>query len=147
MRGMSRWPQILTAVLTLFACAACALGKPYVELKGQRFTVEIADEPEKQALGLMFRRSLPDDHGMLFMFPREAPRSFWMKNTRIPLDIMYFGGDLRLVSVAANAQPCRVEQCPGYPSAGPARYVLELNAGKASELGLVPGDAMVLHLD
>lgn len=147
MRGMSRWPQILTAALALFACAACALGKPYVELKGQRFTVEVADEPEKQALGLMFRRSLPDDHGMLFIFPREAPRSFWMKNTRIPLDIMYFGGDLRLVSVAANAQPCRVEQCPGYPSAGPARYVLELNAGKASELGLAPGDAMVLHLD
>ena len=147
MRGMSRWPAIFAATMMLFACAACALGGPFVELKGHRFMVEIADDREEQALGLMFRRSLPDDHGMLFIFPREAARSFWMKNTRVPLDIMYFGSDLRLVSVAASAQPCRVERCPGYPSAGPARYVLELNAGIASELGLVPGDVMVLHLD
>ena len=118
-----------------------------MELKGQKFRVEIADDTEEQALGLMFRTSMPGDKGMLFIFPDEAPRSFWMLNTRIPLDIMYFNSALELVSVAANARPCRVEQCPGYPSEGPARYVLELNAGKASELGLVAGDAMVLHLD
>lgn len=138
----------LAILLSLWAlCTACAANQPYVELKGQRFTVEIADDREKQALGLMFRRALPENHGMLFIFPREAPRSFWMKNTRIPLDIMYFGADLRLVSVAANAQPCRVERCPGYPSEGPAQYVLELNSGKASELELAPGDRLVLHLD
>jgi uncharacterized protein len=147
MRRMFRLVRIVAFLGVLMACSACASGQPWVELKGKRFWVEIADDHEAQALGLMFRRELPPDHGMLFVFPREAPRSFWMKNTRIPLDIMYFGADLRLVSVAANAQPCRVEQCPGYPSAGPARYVLELNAGAATELGVVAGDVLVLHLD
>ncbi|NND45800.1 MAG: DUF192 domain-containing protein [Xanthomonadales bacterium] len=147
MRRMSRPTLLLAAVCVLLACSACAAGQPSVELKGQRFTVEIADDREKQALGLMYRRHLPPDHGMLFIFPREAPRSFWMKNTRIPLDILYFDSALRLVSVAANAQPCRVAQCPGYPSEGPAQYVLELNAGTASALGVAAGDVLVLHLD
>lgn len=147
MRAMAIKSRTLAALLVFAGCAACASGAPYVELKGQRFSVEIADDQEKQALGLMFRRSMPEDHGMLFIFPAEAPRSFWMKNTRIPLDIMYFSSELRLVSVAENAQPCRTERCPAYPSAGPAQYVLELNAGKASELGVEAGDPLVLRLD
>jgi uncharacterized membrane protein (UPF0127 family) len=125
---------------------ACATGENHVVLKGERFLVEIADDREEQALGLMFRDSMPDDQGMLFIFGNEAPRSFWMKNTRIPLDIIYFSSELKLVSVA-NAKPCRVQQCPGYPSAGPAMYVLELNAGKAEELGLAGGDVLTLELD
>lgn len=137
----------LIVALLLIGNAACATGKNYVELKGQRFEVEIAATPEKQSLGLMFRQNMPDDHGMLFIFPYEAPRSFWMKNTRIPLDIMYFSSELRLVSMSQNTPPCRTERCPAYPSAGPARYVLELNAGKAAELGLVEGDVLVLDLD
>jgi uncharacterized membrane protein (UPF0127 family) len=137
--------SIITCLLIGYT--ACALGGPYVELKGHKFRVEIADDPEEQALGLMFRTKLSEGKGMLFIFPDEAPRSFWMLNTRIPLDIFYFSSALELVSVAKNALPCRTEQCPGYPSEGPARYVLELNAGEASELGLVAGDVMVLHLD
>lgn len=121
--------------------------EPYVVLKGQRFTVELADTSEKRTLGLMFRDSMADDHGMLFLFPAESRRRFWMKNTRIPLDIFYFDTDLKLVSVAAGAEPCRSQRCPTYPSAGPARYVLELNAGKAAELGVKPGDALELHID
>jgi len=147
MHAMAITSRILAALLVFAGCAACATGGPYVELKGQRFSVEIAEDQEKQALGLMFRRHMPEDHGMLFIFPNEAPRGFWMKNTRIPLDIMYFSSELRLVSVAENAQPCRVEQCPAYPSAGPAQYVLEVNAGKASELGVEAGDLLVLRLD
>lgn len=84
---------------------------------------------------------------MLFIFPTSATRSFWMKNTRIPLDILYFDQDLRLVSVVQNAKPCRTQQCPTYSSSGPARYVLELNAGKAAELAVEPGDILVLDLD
>jgi hypothetical protein len=147
MRAMAITSRILATLLVFAGCTACAIGGPYVELKGQRFNVEIAEDLEKQALGLMFRRHMPENHGMLFIFPNEAPRGFWMKNTRIPLDIMYFSSELRLVSMAENAQPCRVEQCPGYPSAGPAQYVLELNAGKASELGVEAGDLLVLRLD
>jgi len=135
------------AGLALLACASCAAKTPWVELKGQRFTVEIADSPDEQALGLMFRDQLPDNHGMLFVFPREAPRSFWMKNTRIPLDIMYFDRNLTLVSASENTPPCRVRLCPSYPSERPAQYVLELNAGKVAELGVVRGDRLVLHVD
>jgi uncharacterized membrane protein (UPF0127 family) len=139
--------RFLLLALTVLTCSSCVAQGPYVVLKGERFTVELADTSEKQALGLMFRDHLADDRGMLFLFPGEAMRSFWMKNTRIPLDIFYFDSGLRLVSVAENAQPCRSQRCPPYPSAAPARYVLELRAGKAAELGVRPGDVLELHLD
>jgi uncharacterized membrane protein (UPF0127 family) len=133
--------------MTLLVCAACMAEGPYVELKGKRFTVEVAESQEKQALGLMFRETMPDDHGMVFIFPAEGMRSFWMKNTKIPLDIFYFDEDLKLVNVSENTPPCRSSRCPGYPSTGPAKYVLELNAGKAAELGARPGDELKLYLD
>jgi uncharacterized membrane protein (UPF0127 family) len=131
----------------LTACTACASGETSVELGGRTFSVEIADTQEEHALGLMFRDSMPADEGMIFIFPDEAMRRFWMKNTRIPLDIMYFDKDLKMVSVSANTPPCRVSRCPSYPSAAPAKYVLELNAGVAAELGVGPGDRLTLKLD
>ena len=139
--------RVFTTLLSALICSSCMAREPTVELKGERFTVELADTQEKRALGLMFRDSLPDDHGMLFLFPAEVPQSFWMKNTRIPLDILYFDEELRLVSVSENARPCRTRRCPGYPSAGPAKYVLELNAGKAAELGVQQGDVLELNLN
>ena len=139
--------RFLLCVLMFAACTACASGGPSVELGGKSFSVEIADTREKQALGLMFRDEMPADQGMLFIFPNEAPRSFWMKNTRIPLDIMYFDKDLNMVSISADTQPCRVSRCPSYPSIAPAKYVLELNAGTASELGVGPGDQLTIELD
>jgi len=126
---------------------SCVAAEPGVVLKGERFSVELATTPKQHSLGLMFRDRMDSDHGMLFIFPSATTRSFWMKNTRIPLDILYFDENLRLVSVAKNVKPCRTPQCPAYSSAGPARYVLELNAGKASELGVKPGDELVLDLD
>jgi uncharacterized membrane protein (UPF0127 family) len=139
--------RFLLCVLIFAACTACASGGPSVELGGEHFSVEIADSSEKQALGLMFRDSMPADHGMLFIFPNEAPRRFWMKNTRISLDIMYFDKDLKMVSVSADTPPCRVSRCPSYPSDAPAKYVLELNAGTASELGVGVGDRLTVELD
>ena len=139
--------RTLFLTLAVFLCTSCHAGEPYVVLKGHRFTVELAETTERQALGLMFRDSMADDHGMLFLFPAESRRSFWMKNTRIALDILYFDAQLRLVSVAAGAQPCRTPACPPYPSAGPAQYVLELNAGKAAELCVSRGDVLELHID
>ena len=139
--------RIFFMAIAVLVCSSCIANDPYVVLKGQRFTVELAETEDKQALGLMFRDSMADDHGMLFLFPVESRRSFWMRNTRIPLDIFYFDADLRLVSVAAGAQPCRTPQCPGYPSEGPAQYVLELNAGKAAELAVGRGDVLELHID
>jgi len=139
--------RALALAIAVLLCSSCVAREPYVVLKGQRFTVELAETSEKQALGLMFRDSLAADHGMLFLFPTELRRSFWMKNTRIPLDILYFDADLELVNVIAEARPCRSDRCPSYPSEGVAQYVLELNAGKAAELGVRPGDVLELHID
>jgi uncharacterized membrane protein (UPF0127 family) len=137
----------LFLLVTIFVCSSCGAQDPYVVLKGQRFTVELAETSDKQALGMMFRDRLEDNHGMLFLFPVEARRSFWMKNTRIPLDIFYFDADRQLLNVAENAPPCRSRICPRYLSVGPAKYVLELNGGKAAELGVRPGDVLELHID
>ena len=138
--------RFLLYLLMLAACSACASGEPSVVLGGKTFSVEIADSSEEHQLGLMFRDSMPADHGMIFIFPDEAPRSFWMKNTRIPLDIMYFDRDLRMVSISADTPPCRVARCPSYPSVAPAKYVLELNGGSAAALGVGVGDKLTLDL-
>ncbi len=90
------------------------------------FSVEIAQTIPERALGLMNRDALPRGAGMLFVFEDEAPRAFWMKNTRIPLDILYFDGTGRLVSVSKEAQPFDLTPLP---SSGPAQYVLEINGG------------------
>ena len=95
----------------------------------------------------MFRDQMDENHGMLFIFSTESSRSFWMKNTRIALDIFYFDAELKLVSVSENTPPCRIQRCPSYPSDGPARYVLELNAGQAAQLGVQRGDLLELDLD
>lgn len=134
-------------LLLLFSTSSCMSSEPRVRLGGEWFTVELATTPEKQQLGLMYREQMDDDHGMLFIFPSENFRSFWMKNTRIALDIFYFDNELKLVSVSENTPPCRSEPCPSYPSTQPARYVLELNAGTAAQLGVKPGDQLELDLD
>jgi uncharacterized membrane protein (UPF0127 family) len=134
-------------VTILIFCTACVSAEPQVVFNGERFSVELATTPEEQALGLMFRDQMAEDHGMLFIFASARTRSFWMKNCRIALDILYFDENLKLVSVAENAKPCRTRQCPSYPSKAPAMYVLELISGKASELGASPGDELVLKLD
>lgn len=142
MRRITLPLTLLLLLSPLFGCASA--GTHWVELKGQRFTVEIADDHEKRNRGLMFRDQLAEDTGMLFLHDVEQPLAYWMKNTRIPLDILYFDSERRLVSVSKGVPPCSLgNRCPPYPSAGPALYVLELNAGQASKLGVVPGDEIV----
>lgn len=115
---------------------------PSVTLRGHRFMVELATTPAEQEHGLMDRTSMPSDHGMLFVFPVSQPLTFWMKNTLIPLDMLFFDANRRLVAIQADAQPCKAEPCKLYPSNVPARYVLELNAGTAARLGLHKGDVI-----
>ena len=125
-------------ILPLAACASDA--NHWVELGGKRYTVEVADTDDERARGLMFRDSMDTDKGMLFVFERDEPRAFWMKNTRIPLDILYFDDSRRLVSQQRDVPPCSLgDGCPSYPSNVPARYVLELNAGEAARLKLQDG--------
>ena len=134
--------KLMASAAAMFVLSACDAGEPYVIVEGERFSVEIADDDATRAQGLMFVDEMADDHGMLFIFPNERPRSFWMKNTRIPLDIIYLNRDFEVVSISADTPPCRSRnrRCPSYPSDGPAQYVLEINGGLAAELGLAPGD-------
>jgi uncharacterized membrane protein (UPF0127 family) len=85
----------------------------------------------------MCRKALAADRGMLFLFNAAIPRVFWMRNTLIPLDIVYIGANGRVVSISRNVQPLDES---GAPSAGAAQYVLELAAGRAAQIGLLPGD-------
>lgn len=145
MRNPLLFGFMLNLVLTATGCAELA-DAPSVELKGKRYTVELANTPELRERGLMFRRDLPADAGMLFIHDSEEPVAYWMKNTYIPLDILYFDSKLKLVSAQLGVPPCGDQpQCPVFPSAGPARYVLELNAGQADSLGLKPGDPLRLN--
>jgi len=135
---------LLSCANLLTACSALASGAT-VELNGKRFEVEIAADPESQTRGLMFRDSMAPDHGMLFTFDETQVRTFWMKNTRIPLDILYFDDHYKLVSMQQRVPPCSLgDRCPVYPSTGPARYVLELNAGTAEKLGTKAGDTLTV---
>lgn len=137
-----------TLFATVLACAACAAppaatsGAASVTLRGHRFSVEVANTPPEQAHGLMDRASMPADHGMLFVFPEAEPRTFWMKNTLIPLDMLFFDDAHKLVAIQPDAQPCRADPCKLYPSNAPARYVLELNAGMAAKIGARTGDVI-----
>jgi uncharacterized membrane protein (UPF0127 family) len=102
-----------------------------------RFTVEVARTPEEQAQGLMNRPSLAPDRGMIF--PHEPPRmaSFWMKNTLIPLDIIFVRPDGTIANIAENTVPLSLEPVP---SIGPVGAVLELAGGRTAELGIKAGD-------
>lgn len=142
-------PRLCRGLIFFLSCnlCACAAGAsaPSVELKGHRFEVEIAADDVSQTRGLMFRDSMPADHGMLFVFDSPTIHVFWMKNTYIPLDILYFDQNYKLVSMQQRVPPCHSmvdDQCPRYPSTGPAQYVLELNAGTADKLGVKEGDEL-----
>lgn len=128
----------MAALLLLSGCATAS--GPWVELGGTRYRVEIADSDEERARGLMFREQLAAGRGMLFIHDREEPQAYWMKNTKIPLDILYFDTARRLVSQQRDVPPCSLgDACPPYPSNAPARYVLEVNAGEAARLKLREG--------
>lgn len=109
--------------------------KPHV------FRVELALTPQQQAQGLMGRTSMDKDAGMIFLFPEEAERSFWMKNTLIPLDMIFIREDGTISKVHDSAKP---HDLTSVKSEGPALAVLELNGGTAKKLGISAGD-LVKH--
>ncbi|MGA7439974.1 MAG: DUF192 domain-containing protein [Luteibacter sp.] len=139
---MKTW--MLAATLYVMPLAAFAETSS-VTLHGTTFSTEFATNDAQREHGLMDRAHMDADHSMLFIFPADAPRAFWMKNTLIPLDILYFDSARKLVAMQLNAQPCKADPCAIYPSGNlPARYVLELNAGTAGRLGLKLGDELTV---
>lgn len=104
-----------------------------------KIDIEIADNEYETATGLMYRSSMEPDQGMLFIFEEAEMRSFYMKNTEIPLDIIFINENKRIVSIQKNAQPFNQT---GLSSKFPAKYVLEVNAGKADEWALKVGDVI-----
>jgi uncharacterized protein len=93
----------------------------------------------------MFRESLAAGKGMLFLFPRRGVYPFWMKNTLIPLDMIWLEADGRVVDVKAAVPPCPGDPCPSYSPSGQASYVLELASGEAGAHGVTPGSVIVLR--
>jgi uncharacterized membrane protein (UPF0127 family) len=102
-----------------------------------RFTVEMATDWPQQERGLMFRKTLGPNAGMLFDFGKEQEEAFWMKNTLIPLDMLFIKADGRIARIAANAKPLSEVSIPSYE---PVRAVLEIAGGRAAELGMKAGD-------
>jgi len=104
------------------------------------FYVELAVTSEERARGLMFREHLDPDKGMLFIYQDEGVHYFWMKNTLIPLDMVWINGNREVISVSKDVQPCQTSQCPSIGPGQKVQYVLELNGGTSDEIGLAIGD-------
>lgn len=132
---------VLTLLLAGPAAAGCSEGQAEFRWPGSgvRFAVEIADDNAERAQGLMFRESLPSSAGMLFIYDRPQSVSFWMKNTLIPLDMVFIGADGRVNGVHAGAVPGDLTPIPGPPE---TLMVLEIGGGLAARLGLGEGAEM-----
>jgi len=109
-------------------------------IRGICFEAEIAVTAAERSRGLMYREVLPKDRGMLFVFPVEGLHGFWMKNTRIELDIIFIAADRRVISISRRAQPCRKDPCVRYSPEGNVAYALEIAGGLATMYGFAAGD-------
>lgn len=127
MRGSS---ALIIFLFSLALPLACCAGTPKkICFKDTCVELEIADTDDSRARGLMFRKELPANSGMLFIFPQDGIYSFWMKNTLLPLDMIWLDNDLRVVDIKSFVPVCRSYDCPSYTPVSQARYVLEVNAG------------------
>jgi len=143
-RRISHAGKRLAFGLLIASLSAHALGGPsgrerFVRIVlpgGAAITAELAITVEERARGLMFRDNIAPDQGMLFVFEEPDLHGFWMKNTRIPLDMLWLDSDKRIVHIERDVPPCVAEPCPTYVTRIPARYVLELKGGSAEARGL-----------
>jgi uncharacterized protein len=150
--------RVLLAMLLVIGCSSPAPAPPAAETANQPVSgdtgprvifpdgfvvsVEIAADNEMRAQGLMFRDHIDPGKGMLFVFPQDDVMSFWMKNTRIPLDMIWIDSGRRVVGIKENVPPCKVADCPSYGPGVVARYVLEVGGGEAAKHQLKVGDPL-----
>lgn len=129
----------LMVSLPLAACSTEDRLTIHSESGDHGFAVKVVDTPETRAQGLMYVQELADDAGMLFDFKEERPVSFWMRNTYIPLDMLFIEADGTILNIHVNARP---HDTTSIPSAGPVQYVLEIPGGRSTELGIEAGDTV-----
>ncbi len=134
-------------VVLLLAAFGCGLRDgDRVCARGSCVRVVVAVTAAEKAKGLQGVSALPRDQGMLFAFATPARHAFWMKDTLIPLDMIWIDGRRRIVAVTADVPPCRADPCPIYRPPVPVLYVLEVNAGEAARRGWRSGDRLDFHL-
>ena len=124
------------------APAPAAAGPRAILPSGSVYRLELALTPEDQAQGLMYRENLPEKTGMLFVFPETAPHHFWMKNTMIPLDMIWMDEAGRVVFVSVNTPPCEADPCPTYGPDTSVRLVLEIAGGRAAAEKVTVGSSI-----
>jgi uncharacterized protein len=139
--GVRLWAALAVVFIATLAAAARGDGLEPLQIVTATgthdFQVEIARDDASRARGLMDRRFMPADHGMLFEFDREGPEAFWMKDTYIPLDMIFISRSGVVTNIVANAEPLSERAIPSGP---PCMAVLELNGGVAVKIGLKVGD-------
>jgi uncharacterized membrane protein (UPF0127 family) len=134
--------SFLVLAVLLWAAACQAQPKVIIQTKENReltFQVDVADTPAKRELGLQYRRDLAADRGMIFLFPSESNHSFWMKNTPIPLDMIFISRDQKIVGIVERAVPFSTDS-RSVPAA--SQFVLEINGGLAGHYGVKVGDSI-----
>jgi uncharacterized membrane protein (UPF0127 family) len=123
--------------------AAQAGSGPRVTMpSGAVYRLELARTPDEQQMGLMFRESLPERTGMIFLFGDGGVHQFWMKNTMIPLDMIWLDSEGKVLFVSANTPPCKADPCPSYGPTTPAANVLELAGGMAKKESVLVGSVL-----
>lgn len=143
---MRRVAVTLLVGLTMGSLAFAQFAKPRGEVvfpDKTRVTVEIAATDAERQRGLMFREHLAPNEGMVFLFEESGTYPFWMKNTLIPLDMIWVDRGYRVVDVAHSVPPCKADPCPSYGHKGSALYVVEVVSGFAKQHGVKPGDTLV----
>jgi uncharacterized protein len=134
--------SFLVLAVLLWAAACQAQPKVIIQTKENReltFQVDVADTPAKREVGLQYRQNLAADRGMIFLFPSESHHSFWMKNTPIPLDMIFISSDQKIVGIVEQAIPFSTDS-RSVPAS--SQFVLEINGGLAGRYGVKVGDSI-----
>ena len=138
-------PEIMPPEITMNGPGQLLPITAIAQMGSEQISLEVAQTPQQQALGLMFRSALPDDRGMFFPLGNPRRARFWMKNVPVPLD-MVFLRDSEIVFIASEVPPCATLPCPSYgPETELVNQVIELRSGRAAEIGLQPGDTVLIQ--
>ena len=138
--------KVISAIIILFLLGCSSKPTDKVCFGRECFEVELAITQEEHNTGLMHRERLGKDKGMLFIFEEPGEYAFWMKNTLIPLDIIWIDENKEVIFIGKDIQPCEKDPCPSISPDGLAKYVLELNADTADDIGLKEGDKLIINV-